>query len=110
MNTTDFLATVMDMRGGSVAAQCSQRFSDLIAAVIEQGKGGDFVLKLSVKPSKLSMTAGVIEVSVDADIKVRKPEEEPGAAMFFVTKDGRLSKDDPKQVEMGLFYEKERKQ
>lgn len=104
---TDFLQTVMDMRGGSIAAECSKRFDEVVAAVIEHGRGGDFTLKLHVTPSKLSMTR-VVEVAIDADIKVKKPEEETGTALFFVSKEGALSREDPRQTEMSLFIAGER--
>lgn len=102
---TDFINTLVEMRGGAVASECNKKFSELIAAVLEVAgqKGGTFTLAIDVKPSKFGMGGVVLEVSLDADMKIKKPELPIGQSLFFVTQEGTLTKDDPKQTEMALF-------
>lgn len=95
----DFVNTLMEMRRGSVAIECSKRFNELMSAILEYGEKGELTLKLSVKPTKFVGTT-VAEVEIDTDIKIKKPEEQPGRAAFFVSKDGRLSREDPRQTAM----------
>ena len=97
---TDLLAVMMDMRNGAVAADCNQKFNEVLKAVIDTGGKGELTIKLMVKPSKMGMGAAVIEVETSHECKLKKPEFDVGRSFFFVTKDGDLTRDDPAQVAM----------
>ena len=97
---TDLLAVLLDMRQGKVAQNCNEKFNEVLAAVIETGGKGELTIKLMIKPSKMGMGAAVVEVELDHDIKLKKPELEIGKSFFFVTQEGALSRDDPDQAAM----------
>lgn len=104
MNQADFVCTLMDMRGGKVAAHISGKFQELIAAVADVHGAGTLTLKLTVKP-KLVDHRGVQEIEVDCSCDTRKPERHPGSSVFYLANDGRLTRDDPSQQE--LFEEQQ---
>lgn len=97
---TDLLQFLLDMRNGQVAANCNEKFNELIQAVLETGGKGELTIKIFVKPSKMGMGGAVIEVETAHECKAKKPELEIGRSFFFVTKDGTLTRDDPAQVAM----------
>jgi hypothetical protein len=97
---TDLLQVLLDMRSGAVAADCNEKFNEVLSAVLETGGKGELNLKLMLKPSKLGMGGAVLEVETSHELKTKKPELEIGKAFFFVTKDGTLTRDDPAQTAM----------
>ena len=99
-NKTDLLQVLLDMRSGAVAADCNEKFNEVLQAVIETGGSGELNLKLKLKPSKLGMGGAVLEVQASHELKTKKPELEIGNAFFFVGKDGTLTREDPAQTVM----------
>lgn len=95
---SDFINTLMEMRGGEVAMDCNRKLHELISAVLEAGKGGELALRVKVAPSKFGMGGAVLEVQVEHDCKVKKPELSLGKSLFFVSQDGTLTRDDPRQI------------
>lgn len=106
---TDLLQVMLDMRGGQVAADCNQKFNDVLKAVLETGGKGELLIKLMVKPSKMGMGGAVIEVETAHECKLKKPELEVGRSFFFVTKAGDLTREDPAQTAMFEVIEEVRK-
>jgi hypothetical protein len=103
----DVLQVLLDMRQGAVAADVSKKFDEVVQAVIETGGKGELTLKLSVKPSKMGMGGCVIEVETSHECKLRKPQLDIGKSTFFVSREGKLTRDDPNQTSM--FETKETK-
>ncbi len=97
---TDLLSVLMDMRNGQVAADVSQKFCEVLKAVIDTGGKGELTIKLNIAPSKMGMGGAVIEVETKHECKMKKPELEIGRSFFFVTKEGDLTRDDPAQTAM----------
>ena len=97
---SDFVSTLMAMRGGEVALDCDRKFKDVLAAVLETGQAGEIVLKVKVKPSKFAMGGAVLEVETSHECKLKKPELSIGKSLFFVGQDGLLTRDDPAQLAM----------
>ena len=97
---TDLLKVLVEMRAGQVAADCNQKFSELLKAVLDTGQKGQMTLVLNLEPAKMGMGGVVLEVSAEHSIKLKKPELAIGEAVFFVTKQGDLTRDDPDQVAM----------
>lgn len=94
----DFVSVLVDMRSGEVAADVNRKFQEMLTAVFETGAKGKLTLTIDVKPSKFAMGGTVIEVETTHECKVKKPELSVGRSLFFVTKDGTLSRDDPAQI------------
>lgn len=97
---TDLLAVLLDMRSGAVAADCNQKFNEVLKAVIETGGKGKLTIDLFIAPSKMGMGGAVVEVETSHECKTKKPELAIGKSFFFVQKDGTLTRDDPAQVAM----------
>lgn len=96
----DILAVLMDMRSGAVASDISSKFDEVVKAVLDTGGKGELTIKLFVKPSKMGMGGCVIEVEAEHECKLKKPELAIGRSVFFVTKDGKLTREDPNQTAM----------
>src|SRR5258708_7403998 len=96
----DLLSVLMDMRSGQVAADINAKFNEMVSAVLDTAAEGELIIKLKVKPSKMGTGGAVLEVETKHECKMKKPELEIGRSVFFVGEDGRLTRDDPKQVDM----------
>jgi hypothetical protein len=103
----DFVSTLMEMRNGSVAADCSRKLAEVILAVCETGKQGKITLQINVKPAKVNL-GKVTEVELKHTCKTDRPEHDAGYTLFFPTEDGSLSRQDPNQIALDL-REEERK-
>ena len=97
---TDLLQFILDMRSGQVAQDCNEKFNKVLAAVLETGDPGELEIKLKIEPGKLGMGGCVLEVKASHKLKTKIPELDIGDAFFYVTKDGRLTRDDPAQTAM----------
>lgn len=97
---TEALGAISDMRSGKVLADINEKFNNVIAAVIDVGKEGELSIKIKIKPSKFGLGGVVLEVDTIYDAKVKLPELEIGNSTFFVTQDGRLTRNDPAQEAM----------
>lgn len=97
----DLLGILLDMRSGQVAADCNSKFNDVLAAVLETGGKGELTIKLFISPSKFAMGGAVVEVETEHECKTKRPELKVGKAIFFVSRDGKLTREPPDQV--GLF-------
>lgn len=109
---TDFLATILDMRSGKVAQDCNNKFNEVLQAVRDTGGNGKFTINLLIKPSKMGMGGAVIEVEMEHNTKVVKPELAVGRSFFFVNDKGDLTREDPETEDMFATEEpiNERKQ
>jgi hypothetical protein len=97
---SDFISTLMAMRGGEVALDCDRKFKELLSSVLETGKKGKLNLGVEIKPSKFAMGGAVIEVETNHTCEVKRPELSVGKSLFFVAQDGSLTRDDPAQLVM----------
>lgn len=100
MAPNDLLGILLDMRNGQVAADCNQKFNDVLEAVLSTGGKGELTIKLSIAPSKFALGGAVVEVETAHECKAKKPELKVGKAMFFVSNEGKLSREHPDQVLM----------
>lgn len=105
---TDLLQTLLDMRNGAVASDCNEKFNEVLKAVLDTGGKGELSIKIFIRPSKMGMGAAVIEVETEHECKMKKPELGIGRSIFFVTKEGTLTRNDPAQEAM--FGEGDRKE
>lgn len=108
MKNVDFVSTLMDMRSGKVAMECSEKLNRVIRAIMETGKPGTLALKLTVTPKKIDMKRGVSEVEIKHKCTTVEPEMTLGPSVFFTTEDGGLSRIDPDQMEMEYEPTKEK--
>lgn len=96
----DILAVLMDMRSGAVAADVNAKFNEMIRAVLDTGGKGELAIIIKAEPAKLGLGGAVLEIVTEHDCKMKKPELKVGKSMFFVTREGRLTREDPNQTQM----------
>lgn len=95
---TDVIGILSELRSGQVISDINQKFRELSSAVLDTTGKGEMVIKLTVKPAKLAIGGKVIEVEIDYESKIKKPELAIGSSLFFVTDDGDLTRDIPGQM------------
>jgi hypothetical protein len=95
----DFVATLMELKSGRAQIDCSRKLAELVAAVRETSKAGKLVLELRIVPSGFK-EGRVYETEVTWMCRIQKPEHALGKSIFFVARDGTLSRNDPDQAEM----------
>lgn len=89
-----FTDVVGDLRRGAVTAELNDALAEVVEAVRESGKQGEVVLKLCFKPN------GNGAVFVTDSIRKKIPEPVKADSFFFITADGSLVRNDPRQEEM----------
>lgn len=87
----DFL---LEQRRGLLHHELSEGLNELLEAVLEHGKNGSLTLTVTVKPAG----AGDMTVFVTDDVKVKKPEGDRPASLFFVDDDRNLTRENPRQM------------
>ena len=80
---------------GRTHEELSEQLHALIAAVTDTGKGGSLTLKLDIKPISAGDTS---TLTVTDQIAVKAPKGDRPKSVFFVTGDGNLSRQDPRQL------------
>ena len=105
----DLLSVLMDMRQGAVAADINEKFNDVLGAVLDTGGKGELSIKLKITPSKFGMGGAVLEVETEHECKMNRPELKVGKALFFVSRDGKLSRENPDQESLGPMFEEARR-
>lgn len=92
-----FAQWLIEQRGGVLHAEASEALADVVAAVMEHGKSGSLTLSVKVARNKDGVT-----VTVSDDLKVKVPQGDRGAAIFFTDDHGNLSRNNPRQPELPL--------
>lgn len=103
----DFVQMLMEVQSGEAAMLANSRLHELVQAIRDTAGSGTLTLKMSVKPGKLGMGGLVQTVVATVDVVIKKPELHLGDSIFYVTEDGNLSRNDPRQE--ALFCNKEMK-
>lgn len=94
--SNSFLATLQKHRGGGLLAEASDKLNALVAAVAATGKRGKMTIQLSVVPAQVGEQCATFH----DDITVKAPKAPAPASMWFMTPDGQLLKENPKQLLM----------
>ena len=98
---SDVIALMMEMRNGQTAAIANDKFKEGLDAVRSTKRKGKLIITLEIEPSEIDPeTNEVSRVKINPDIKLQRPEPNLGSGIYFVTRDGGLSRQDPKQFEM----------
>lgn len=87
----DFLR---EQSGGNTHDELSEALWDLVARVRDTGKKGTVSLTVTVAPMKGSDNVLVIT----DEIKLRVPEHDRKASLFYADKTGNLTRQDPNQL------------
>jgi hypothetical protein len=92
--TRPFADVLTSLRRGKTHREASDLMQQLVTAVRDTHRGGTMVITLKVGRHK----SGRIEI--DDTVKIKLPEPERDASIYFADEDGNLSKDDPQQQEI----------
>lgn len=98
-----FLEFLQGFRRGELLQQLNDQMEAVIAAMAETGVDGELSLKLPFKLNK----AGQIECTPKVAAKV--PTRPMGTGIYFADDDGRLSRRDPRQMDIEDEIERRRK-
>lgn len=84
------------IRGGAAVNKAGKQLEELVKAVLDTGKAGSISLIIDVKPDKTDNRV----VMMKPTIKTKVPERGWSEGIFFMGPDGKLTKDDPAQLEL----------
>lgn len=73
--------------------ELSEALRDLVARVKDTGKKGSITYVVTVEPTK-----GTDALTVSDEIKLRLPEHDRDASLFFTDANGNLTRSDPNQL------------
>jgi hypothetical protein len=90
-----FLDQLRMLRGGAFASDCSDEFARLLREVESSGKKGTMTIVITAKRH-----AGAVAVTATRTVKL--PDIAPEADVFWVTDDGSLTDQNPKQRQLDL--------
>jgi hypothetical protein len=100
---SDFYQLLIEMRSGRVLQDINQKFNTVLAAVLDTGSKGKVTIDLNIEPGRMGAGGAVLEIELSHNIKMKTPEHDIGKAVFFVNKQGVLTREDPEQT--ALFAE-----
>lgn len=86
---------------GATHDELSQALHDLTARVIDTEKKGTLVLSITVQPLKGQVDALV----VSDEIRLKLPEHDRKASLFYPDRQGNLTRSDPNQLEFESLRE-----
>ena len=89
-----FNQTIAELRRGKTVEELTDAMAELVAKCTETGKGGSLQLTIKIAPGK----SGQLEIT--DSIKVSVPQFARESSLFFVTPEGNLSRNDPRQDEL----------
>ena len=98
----NFMQFMQTFRRGELLDDCNLKLDELMEALSTTGKNGSMTLKFDFKHNK----AGQLEVTPSATIK--KPTKEVMPGIYFVSDDSRLTRRDPRQMDIEDEIERRR--
>lgn len=99
----DILGTLVVLNRGNFVVDAGREFHALTEAIknLSGKKGGRLVISLDVIPSGWSESDGRCnQVEIKPKITVTAPKKEQGKSIFFLSDEGKLTRDDPEQEQM----------
>lgn len=98
----NFLELLQHFRRGELLHQADEHLSRVVEAMANTGGDGEITIKLKLKFNK----AGQIELNPSITPKV--PQPAMGTGIYFVDEESRLSRRDPKQMDIEDEIERRR--
>jgi hypothetical protein len=91
------METLRELRGGRTLEDLADNVAEIVRAVRATGKTGELTIKLKFKPPK---AGGASYLMVEDSFKATVPKLDHGDTVFFHTKDGGLTRQDPSQMDL----------
>lgn len=92
----NFLDILRICQRGNTVEQLNDNMAELTKAVMEANGTGSLTLKISMKPD------GNNSVELDSVVTLKKPNIKRGKTIMFVSPDGALVRNDPRQTDLPL--------
>lgn len=97
MSQIPFEKTILHIRGGMLCHEATEQLAEVVKGVEETGKPGELTIKLTIKRLGRS---GALDISDKVTSKV--PKDQPITTMMFVSPEGNLITEDPRQSKLDL--------
>lgn len=94
-----FPKALFELDNGATVAELAAALQKLTASVREIGKAGSLTLTIKVAPASKGATD---VVTVQSQVRAKLPEAERRVAIFYVTDDNQLVRNDPHQETLDL--------
>ncbi len=100
----DALAVLQGLRKGRMLHELSEKLEELTTAIRENNKKGTLTVKLSIDPLERGDADGMgaISVVIRDEISINKPEPKRADTIFFASRNGSLTRNNPDQLEMEM--------
>lgn len=95
----DFLVFLAAQAGGGTVTELSDGLAELVRRVADTGKKGSIALTVSVEPMKGGDGKTMV---VKDSINLKLPEYDRTAGVYFTDEDGRLHRNDPRQIKWDM--------
>jgi len=96
-----FADFIREQNRGRTHDELGEALRDLVTKVEDTGKKGTLTLTITVEPLKGNEEA----LQVSDEIKLKLPEHDRGASIFFRGRDGNLQREDPNQPSFDFLRE-----
>ena len=94
--TGDIVETLKQIRRGEFLNLCNEQLTELTRAVFVTDGEGELSIVFKLKPN------GEGQVTLKPKVKIKKPVRATGDSIFYVTVDGGLEREDPRQGTLEL--------
>lgn len=94
-NLSDILSQI---RGGAALHEAGASLQECVQATRDTGKPSKLTFTITVEPDKTDETV----VTLQPDITVKLPKKPKAKGIFYVDGHGRLTREDPRQIELEL--------
>lgn len=97
----DVLTVLAEVGRGRGLEEMRREFNAIMDAVRENGGKGELIIRLQLEGKAWDHdTRSLTEVVVKHEVASKRPRRKTGGSTYFVTGDGELTRNDPKQMEM----------
>lgn len=97
MANASIIELLSGFRSGRLLDHCNEELTKLAAAVAEFNAPGEITITVKLNPKAEGQVIAV------ARVKTKAPTKPVGDAIFYVTEDGQLGRDDPRQGALPIF-------
>ncbi len=97
-----FAIQLSEHNDGTTVAQATSKFSELLQAVQNSGRGGKYAITFTVSPSSRANSGSVDKVTITATHKLDLPKEIQMEDFYFLTENGETSRNHPRQHNLEL--------
>lgn len=99
MTTRSAIDILQELRYGTLVDDLSEKLQEVVSACDNTRKVGELRLTIKIKPGKSG------EVEITDQIKATIPELPKGGSIMYVTPEGNLQRQDPRQMTLDHIKE-----